>query len=627
MKKYYLSILLVLTIIVIPMVATASDISSAKWYGMITISNNNSAETNVATVFTLNTTAMADLGYMNTSGNNTAIRASAGADVPYMPGYDGNVWGLFVPTIGANTYLTDTLYTGGTDNMDADIRYFPGTTGMIVSDDSTIEPSGNFSIEYKGFVNTAASENIVDKSKAFGIYSNGAGTINATMSETPVKGYSQGEHGSDSTDKVINMPTGIQAGELLLCIFTVDSNPTCSDASAQWTLMGQTSNGVVVTQAIFYKTAAGGDTLTVHLTSAQQASWVVYRIDASAGVPTGTAATGSSATADPPSHNTGAADSYFWIATAGLDGIGSVTAAPSNYSDLIFQVGGANSAGTGTASRLRYATTEDPGTFTNTAGSWVSYTLSVPYSVIELTATGIATGEHTIEVTGDGTDLDLYIDSVLEDTAALGGATVSNNTANWTIGSANITPYIEYFTINVGGIERCDVRWEYGTTFTDLSGNGNDATPSFITSSSDPHVSAMLSSFLPVEEADAPDYTLTDPPDFITSTPGMSGNFTASTLNITAPGWPVITAVAIAGSVPERLAATIMATLGLLMLSFSLSYMFRSVANNNILLKATIIFAAMCILAAIGFYDTWQLYFFVILALGIMWMSRQREAF
>jgi len=203
---------------------------------------------------------------------------------------------------------------------------------------------------------------------------------------------------------------------------------------------------------------------------------------------------------------------------------------------------------------------------------------------------------------------------------------VPPNSANWTIGG-DATPYIEYYKHYVGGNLVSSIAWEYDTTFTDLSGNGNDATPSFITGSSDPHVSAALSSFSPISEAKAPAYTLDDPPAFITTAPAMTGNFTAGALNITAPGWGVIKAVAIKGAVPERLPATLISTFILLTISLSFSYMMMKAKNNNMLIKVAVIFFVMCIFVALGFYDLWQIYFFALIGIGLMWMSRQREVY
>jgi len=151
--------LLVILALSIALPVFGSNITAAIFRGVITVSNNGTAETNVATVFTGNTMAWIANEIMDSSFNNTAIRSSSGADLAYMPGYgpDGNPWALWVPAIGANTYLTDLLFTGGPDDMDGQIRYFPGAGGMTTPDDNAdLEPSANFTIEQKGWVDTVS---------------------------------------------------------------------------------------------------------------------------------------------------------------------------------------------------------------------------------------------------------------------------------------------------------------------------------------------------------------------------------------------------------------------------------------------------------------------------------------
>lgn len=202
---------------------------------------------------------------------------------------------------------------------------------------------------------------------------------------------------------------------------------------------------------------------------------------------------------------------------------------------------------------------------------------------------------------------------------------VQDNANDWYVGGRS-TPYIEQYQHTVGGNVVQDISWEYAATFTDASAYGNDATPSFRTSSSDADVLATLYSFGPVTEADAPAYTLSDPPDFITTSPGMTGNFT-TTANYTYPGRDVIVAITAASDVPEELPTVIMVTLGLLFISFAFSAFARSQGHGSIFIKIAIIFAFMCVLAALRIYDTWQLYMFAVMAIGIMWLSRQREAY
>jgi hypothetical protein len=174
------------------------------------------------------------------------------------------------------------------------------------------------------------------------------------------------------------MPGGITAGDLLICIFSVDGAPTCT-ASSGWTKLGQASNVAVVTQAIFYKVAAGGDTLTITTSAAEQSSHIVLRIAGAGSTITGTPANGSSTNSNPPSHNAGSSQKYLWVATRGGDSTTVPTAIPTNYSSgTHYAAAGTGGASTSTATRQYEIQTEDPGTWTVATEEWVCWTLAIP---------------------------------------------------------------------------------------------------------------------------------------------------------------------------------------------------------------------------------------------------------
>lgn len=117
----------------------------------------------------------------------------------------------------------------------------------------------------------------------------------------------------------------------------------------------------------------------------------------------------------------------------------------------------------------------------------------------QVTATGVSSGEHTIEINADGSNMTISIDGVVEDSVALVGASVPDNSENWTDFQNGAMPYIHYIKQWVGGNLRQHIEWEYDDTFTDLSGNGNDAIPTFRTAASDPDLTAeaeLLSSLI-----------------------------------------------------------------------------------------------------------------------------------
>lgn len=122
-----------------PIAAIASDISNALYYGTIIISNNSTANTNVATVANISTQNLIAGGYLNSTANNTVMRNTSGADVPFMPAYSpsSDFWCMFVPTIGSDSYLTYLLYTANSSG--GEIRYFPASGGMTIVDNASLE--------------------------------------------------------------------------------------------------------------------------------------------------------------------------------------------------------------------------------------------------------------------------------------------------------------------------------------------------------------------------------------------------------------------------------------------------------------------------------------------------------
>lgn len=182
---------------------------------------------------------------------------------------------------------------------------------------------------------------------------------------------------TNTTTHSITLPSGIQAGELLLVVFSVDGNPTCTP-SAGWSRLTPAANGSTVQGCILWKVAEGGDTLTITTSASEQSSHVSFRISGAAFI-TGAGANGSSTNSNPPSVSINAgADDFLWIATRSGDSTVVATVAPSSYSDLQTQAAaGTGGASTNTAERNLNAASEDPGTFTSASEQWASFTIAV----------------------------------------------------------------------------------------------------------------------------------------------------------------------------------------------------------------------------------------------------------
>ncbi|KKM93233.1 hypothetical protein LCGC14_1210400, partial [marine sediment metagenome] len=221
----------------------------------------------------------------------------------------------------------------------------------------------------------------------------------------------------------------------------------------------------------------------------------------------------------------------------------------------------------------------------------------------------------------------IEIDGEVEAIEAAGSASVIDNTSDWIIGG-DATPYIEQYEHRVGGVLVSDISWEYAATFTDASGNGNDATPTFRIASMDADVVATLTTFQPISEAKAPDFTLADSIPFIEGTGNMTGNFTTAP-TIPGTGFPlagVISAVA-GATTPPQLPLMMIAVFVILTFSLGYSSVTRRFGSGSIFGKAFVIIAVMSIFAALGNFgiDFWMIVTFAILVTALAMASRQQS--
>jgi hypothetical protein len=180
-------------------------------------------------------------------------------------------------------------------------------------------------------------------------------------------------------------------GDLLIAVISADGNPTLTAASnapfgADWTKLGQASNGTIATGAVFWKfanTATWGtnaDLLNISASASEQFSAVLLRLSGTNLALAGASANGSSTNSDPPNLALpgGAAKDALWIATRSGDSTVVATAAPASFANLQSRAaGGTGGASTNTAERLLNASALDPGTFTSASEQWVSWTLAV----------------------------------------------------------------------------------------------------------------------------------------------------------------------------------------------------------------------------------------------------------
>lgn len=585
MKKVILLLcLLVLLIGATPVLA--ADVSSAIFSGIITITNNSTAASNVATIFTGNTTAWIANGLMNYSANNTAILSASGADVAFMPGLPGYPWCIFVPSIGASTSQNDILYMGGTSNMSPKLGVFANSNGIIIADNATLEMSDNFSIELSGWFDTdlsSANTTYYEKLDAISIY-NGA-TDNIVAEIPAIQGTQIANFEVDNSQKEVwgvnwrsqVFNSGNTSGEIYSVWLKLDTNGAPAD------------NVTVSIRAV--NGATGKPTGSDLMIGSRSCASIVAK-DWYEFIMSGFLSYSSStqyALVLRATSGTGAADSIDWQRDTG-DGY------PSGWD------GYSNDSG---ATWLLAAANDNNFRVYNAAHAYVS-------------AGGYSSDEYDVVVSANTTHLQLFIDGVEVDNDALDGASVVDNANNIGIVMTYVTSIDHY----VGGNHRSSIRWAWGSVLPDLTGSGNAASFTPRSASSDADVSASLASFAPVSEADAPAYVLSSAPDFYTNTPAMSGNFSVG-VGATYPGHTIITEIAASAAVPEQLPTVIFATMVILIFSIGVSYMMIQGRENSLFIQMCVIAGIMCIFVAVKIFDPWQVYFFVLIGLALCWLSRE----
>jgi len=195
--------------------------------------------------------------------------------------------------------------------------------------------------------------------------------------------------GTDTTSHYVNMPSTVNAGDLLIVLFSNDRNGSVTTPGG-WTELSSDTSGPHIRVSVYYKIAEGiegGTTVNFITSAAEEAAAQVYRITNWHGTTPpeiSVAATGSDASPDPSSLNPinwDVADTL-WIAVAGQDrGDQTGTIAyPTGYTDgtSTLSSGGTGSCRIHSARRVLAVASEDPDTFTITSSEqWVAFAIAI----------------------------------------------------------------------------------------------------------------------------------------------------------------------------------------------------------------------------------------------------------
>jgi len=336
-------------------------------------------------------------GAVNATANSTGVAGGAGSssggigDTVYAGGSGGSSNGTASGGGGGGAGSTGAgnAGSGQTAGTAKSVGGGAGGTGVTVSNTNN---KGSWA---GGGGSGAFANNTTDRAGGQGSFGRMGFTYSIADSYPAIVEIVTGNDTADGTCSNITMPANITAGDLLLIIYSNDGTATttaktnaCAGNDTSWTEWTQQNDSTnVVTSSIMYKSAAGGDTLSIGKSASEQGSWIMYQIR-NTGTPTGASVGGNSTNSDPPnlSGSYGNID-YLWIATRTGDASASTgaTDSPANYSSLInaypltsaFAV---STTGAYTSASRRYlaASSEDPGTFTSATEQWAAWTIAVP---------------------------------------------------------------------------------------------------------------------------------------------------------------------------------------------------------------------------------------------------------
>lgn len=196
-----------------------------------------------------------------------------------------------------------------------------------------------------------------------------------------------------ATAHTVNLPASISAGDLLILPFGWTENlPQTITWPAGYTAItgAKVEQSTVVGIDAAYRWADGteGATISVTTSGLTKSTHNSYRITGSENpatqAPNVAATSGTSAGApNPPSLSpTGGSKDYLWLAVVNADGETDITAAPTNYTNLITASTGITGATSincrmGSGRRTLTAASEDPGNFSNTSTNWTTLTIAL----------------------------------------------------------------------------------------------------------------------------------------------------------------------------------------------------------------------------------------------------------
>ncbi|OGO00990.1 MAG: hypothetical protein A2Y58_03195 [Chloroflexi bacterium RBG_13_51_52] len=501
MKK----LLFILTFVVImsfPVSLLADDVSYAEYRGTIVGTNSAGLASMVSGAVNINSSGWIAAGVLNAQATNISVRDSSETVTAFMPGYNTSPLIVYAGDIAANGNEMYTVYTGNVSG--GKIRYFPGSTGFTVTDNSTIEPGSNFSFELKGLFDTSSGSSDVYYYKLQGSTVGGmrvnndsttSGTINgevwaapAVINITPDGLHSSGggltPNGEATTWQCVDDPVGAPDDAATYINDALDS----AENTETYTL---TTPGLPTVKNIVSVEVRWRATQSAAGAGVQVRPWIRYA--SSGSIVWGTLVNTTTSWADYTQTFTNGPNGVSWNDPA-TDWVGLAAG-------LCLKDNGAQSA--------------------RVTQCYVKITYN---TITRTSVTGVSSGEeHTLTFGLSGGTLSLDIDGS-SNTAAYAGS-IPDTSSNYQIAENTAVIYMEEAALTIGGVEEGRWSWQYGSTFADQSGHNHTATPTFRTTTSDGDCTFLLNNFYPISTSSADYEPDVDWPSMISSTPDQPATF------------------------------------------------------------------------------------------------------
>jgi len=233
-----------------------------------------------------------------------------------------------------------------------------------------------------------------------------------------------------------------------------------------------------------------------------------------------------------------------------------------------------------------------------------------------VTATGVSSGSRTIKVTADGTNLKIYVDDIEKDSAALSGASVPDNSSDWTLIQNNIMPYMDYYKHTVNGTL---VAWYQpvdmisGTTLPDREGAAQDGA---ITWGGNPAGVTVSMDSLTLADITAPSTPSEPaPPDVVAETSGADP-YDEDVAGL--PGYEYVDSLLVARTGLSAsiwyqvMALVIVALIGAAMLTYT----------GSVLLTALAMGIIIAVFTGVGMLPLWTVIVYGVIAVGFVIFSK-----